>query len=93
MGTAFMGTLGVGMIPVGYIDIHEPEGNEVLCDDWDVDSLKDAITEASGMSEEWCKDASQQNIIRYKKYCEPSQVEENFITMFSNENVKKALSR
>lgn len=89
MGTAFMATLGLGMIPVGYLDINEPSGDEVLSDDWSVDSLIDSITKASQMPVEWCAKASKCSILRYEKYCDPQAVEQNFIKMFSAEHVGK----
>ena len=78
MGTAFMATLGVGMIPVGYLDINDPTDDEVLSSDWSVESLMVAVTKASEMPVYWCKKASSASLVRYKHYCDPQEVEKNF---------------
>jgi glycosyltransferase involved in cell wall biosynthesis len=82
MGTAFMATLGVGMIPVGYVDIADPEDGAVLTDSWQVEDLKNCVREASQKSPEWCQKASTLSRERYQKFCEPEQVHENFVKMF-----------
>ncbi len=89
MGTAFMATLGVGMIPVGYLDINDPTDDEVLSSDWSVESLMVAVTKASEMPVYWCKKASSASLVRYKHYCDPQEVEKNFIRMFSSDHVGK----
>jgi len=83
MGTAFMATMGVGMIPVGYIDLAKPGESAVLCDSWSVDSLAGCIREASERSPEWCREASRLIRGRYRECCDPDRVEENFRKMFS----------
>lgn len=84
MGTAFMATMGVGMIPVGYVDVPEPVGESaVLVDTWQVDALVDCIKEASQKSPKWCQDASVLSIEKYNEHCEPNKVEENFKAMLT----------
>ena len=82
MGTAFMATLGVGMIPVGYIDVADPEDGAVLTDSWQVEDLRKCVLEASEKSSEWCEQASQLARERYQTFCEPDQVRANFVKMF-----------
>ena len=84
MDTAFMATMGVGMIPVGYVDVPEPVGESaVLVDTWQVDALVDCIKEASQKSPKWCQDASVLSIEKYNEHCEPNKVEENFKAMLT----------
>lgn len=65
IGTAFIGSLGVGLIPVGYIDIEDKHEFCVLSDQWDIESLSNCILEASKKSPEWCKSASNMAINVY----------------------------
>jgi len=83
MGTAFMGTLGVGMIPVGYVDLEDPEGKSVLTESWDVNALSQCIRQASERTAEWCEDASLKIRSHYLEHCEPERVAERFKEMFS----------
>lgn len=82
MGTAFMATLGVGLIPVGYVDVADPEEGAVLTDSWQVEDLISCIREASEKSTDWCENASVLARKRYRKYCEPDTVRANFVEMF-----------
>jgi len=84
MGTAYMATLGVGMIPVGYVDVPD-DGKHcaVLTDSWQVKDLVDCICEASAKSPEWCAQASLGAVQLYKKHCDPKQVEHNMKKMFA----------
>lgn len=82
MGTAFMGTLGEGMIPVGYVDVVDPGESAVLTDDWAVSSISDCVREASEKSADWCASASKLTLDKYNEFCEPDQVSENFRLMF-----------
>ena len=82
LGTAFSATMGVGMIPVGYIDLVDPREGAVLTDSWQVDSLVECITRASRKSPEWCENASNLSKQYYAKHCDPEQVYLNFKEMF-----------
>ncbi|MDA7506088.1 hypothetical protein N9868_02425 [Akkermansiaceae bacterium] len=92
MGTAFMATLGVGMIPVGYVDVADPGEGAVLTDSWQVEDLKLCIREASEKTPEWCGQASTLSRERYQKFCEPEQVRKNFAEMFKAVDLKKPVS-
>lgn len=83
IGTAFSGTMGAGMIPVGYIDLADPGESAVLCDSWDVSTLAECIRQASEKSPEWCSAASLLIKEKYGEFCDPAQVEENTRKMFS----------
>jgi glycosyltransferase involved in cell wall biosynthesis len=83
MGTAFMATMGVGMIPVGYVDVPDPGESAVLTDSWQVDALRTCIREASEKSPEWCRNATQLTIAKYQEHCDPDVVQGNFREMFS----------
>jgi glycosyltransferase involved in cell wall biosynthesis len=66
IGTAFAGSMGVGMIPVGYIDLMAPQDSCVLSDSWDIDALVYCAKEASRKSTAWCKNASELTIKNYQ---------------------------
>ncbi len=83
MGTAFMATMGAGMVPVGFVDIHNPGESAVLCDSWKVKDLVECIRRASRKSPEWCENASRLTVAKYQEHCDPEQVEKNFVKMFS----------
>ncbi len=59
IGTAFMGSMSCGFIPVGYIDLIAPPNSCIISNSWDIDSMIQCIKEASGKSAEWCKNASE----------------------------------
>lgn len=77
-GTAMLGTLGLGLIPVGYIDIDASESESVLGDDFTVESLVDCALRASEKPAEWCEQASASIMRRFTKLHEPSQFGANF---------------
>ena len=83
VGTAFMATMGAGMIPVGYVDVPDPGESAVLTDSWQIEDLVECIQRASRMSPEWCENASRLTIEKYQENCDPEQVERNFVRMFS----------
>ena len=83
MGTAFMATMGAGMIPVGFVDVSDPGESAVLTNSWQIEDLVECIRRASQMSPEWCKNASRLTIAKYRENCDPEQVERNFVRMFS----------
>jgi len=82
MGTAFMATMGVGLIPVGYVDMVDAGEAAVLTDSWEIDALVECITRASEKSPEWCEQAAELSKDYYAKHCDPDQVYQNFKTMF-----------
>jgi glycosyltransferase involved in cell wall biosynthesis len=84
IGTAFMASMGSGLIPVGYVDLADPGECAVLTDSWQVDSLVECIRRASSMPTEWCRAASGLAREYYAKHCDPAQVERNFKEMFES---------
>jgi hypothetical protein len=78
IGTAFMGSLGSGMIPVGYVDYAGPENSAILADSWHVESIKSCIRSASGMSPEWCKRASAEARTFYEENCTVTGFQKHF---------------
>ena len=58
IGIAFLGSVGVGLIPVGYVDMPCSPADSQLADSWQVDSLVKNVREASRMPVEWCQQAS-----------------------------------
>lgn len=82
MGTAFMASMGSGLIPVGYVDLADPGECAVLCDSWHVPDLVACIRRAADKPEDWCRQASQLSQANYANSCDPEQVEKNFRVMF-----------
>lgn len=62
LGTAFMGSMLLGLIPVGYVDLEDGLNFTVLSNSWQIDDLVRVIKEASNKSHEWCKDAAKKTI-------------------------------
>lgn len=69
MGTAFMGSMSHGLIPVGYVDLPPHEECSVTTEKWDVDSITECIAKASRKSTEWCETASIRVISLYDEIC------------------------
>ena len=77
-GTAMLGSLGLGLIPVGYIDIEATESDSVLCDDPSVDSVIAAIRGAAAQTPEWCRNASLATLERFERLHQPESFGRNF---------------
>ena len=56
------------MIPVGSVDMAVPDGSAVLRDSWAIESLVDCIEEASGKTEDWCRNASRLSVKNYEDH-------------------------
>lgn len=82
IGTAFMATMGAGLIPVGYVDLPDSNEGSVLSNSWQVDNLVKSIRMAADKSADWCRNASRLAREKYAKHCDPVQVENNFREMF-----------
>jgi hypothetical protein len=68
LGTAFIGSMGLGLIPVGYVDLVAPENSCVLSDSWRIESMVQCVKDASNKSKEWCKNASELTVGNFKDY-------------------------
>jgi len=62
IGTAFMGSMLLGLVPVGYVDLEGDLDFAVLSSSWRIDDLIKVIKEASNKSPEWCKEAANKTI-------------------------------
>jgi hypothetical protein len=80
-GTAFLGSMGLGLIPVGYVDINGDDADSVLTDSYSIDGLMKIVQKASSMSAEWCREASRRTIMRYHRLHVPSAFGGNFKQM------------
>jgi len=80
-GTAFLGSLGLGLVPVGYADIEGESSDSVLTASASIDDLREAVTRASTQSAEWCAEASRQTLARYHRLHDPPVFGENFTKM------------
>ena len=79
--TAFLGSLGLGFIPVGYADIQGESSDSVLSASASIDDLREAVRCASAQSAEWCREASRQTLARYHRLHAPPAFGENFKQM------------
>jgi glycosyltransferase involved in cell wall biosynthesis len=70
-GTAFLGSMGLGLIPVGYVDIEAAEANSVLTDSPTIEALMDCADRASRKSTAWCRQASRETLERFQGLHEP----------------------
>ena len=80
-GTAFLGSLGLGLIPVGYVDIEGTQEDSVLAESPSIDALKEVVERASHQSAEWCRNASRHTRLRYEQLHAPAMFGENFRRM------------
>jgi hypothetical protein len=78
LGTAFMGSMGLGLIPVGYIDLIASKESCVISNSWDIDSLVNCVKEASNKSVEWCINASELTINNYRENWSVEKFREHF---------------
>jgi hypothetical protein len=76
--TAMLGSMGIGLIPVGYVDIEVGETNSVLTDVCTIDSLMDCASRASLKSADWCRQASRETLERFQKLHAPPMFGANF---------------
>lgn len=83
-GTAMLGTFGLGLIPVGYIDIEGCAEDSVLTEECSIESLMDCAQRASEKSASWCRSASAATLTRFAKLHEPSQFGKNFESYLKN---------
>ncbi len=77
-GTAMLGTFGLGMIPVGYIDIDGTNEDSVLIDDFSIESIMDCVVRASRKPAPWFRAASLATTQRFERLHEPSVFGMNF---------------
>ena len=87
IGTAFMGSMGVGLIPVGYVDLVAPKESCVLTNSWQIDDLVKCVKEASSKSAEWCKNASELTIRNYKGNYSVENFETKFYKLIDKVNI------
>ena len=78
IGTAFSGSLGLGLIPVGYTDIEGSEDDSCLSKSFTVSEIIAAIRSAGSKTTEWCAKASLLNLQKYKQRYEPESFNTNF---------------
>jgi hypothetical protein len=77
-GTAFLASLGLGLIPVGYVDIEASETNSVLSKSYSIEALMDCADRASRKSASWCRQASQETLDRFRHLHDPPVFGANF---------------
>jgi len=78
IGTAFIGSLGLGFIPVGYVDMVATEKDSYLINSYEVDAIIKCIREVSTKPVEWCEEASRLTIENYNN----NWTAESFSTKF-----------
>ena len=70
--------MGMGLIPVGYVDIEAGETNSVLVDSYSIEALMDCADRASRKSAAWCRQASQETLDRFRRLHDPPMFGANF---------------
>lgn len=83
-GTAFIGSMGLGLIPVGYVDIEGESDDSCLTEEYSIESLVGIIMEASKKNKEWCQNASQLNIQKYEMLHNPESFGKNFTSYLNS---------
>ena len=78
IGTAFLGSVGVGLIPVGFVDMPTSPASSHLADSWQIESLVRNVREASRMPVEWCRQASALSMQNYRDNWSPQVFEKRF---------------
>lgn len=86
-GTAFLGSMGTGLIPVGYSDIEASDGESVLVDSWHVEAIQRAVRAASERAPDWCAAASKATLQRFARLHEPTAFGSNFQHMLADMGV------
>lgn len=76
--TAMLGTFGLGLIPVGYIDIEGREEDSVLTEECSIESLMDCAQRASAKPASWCQSASLATLERFERLHQPEVFGRNF---------------
>lgn len=76
VGTAFMGAVGAGLIPVGYFDASEDFEGAVLARSWQPLDLAESIRAASALSIAERAHYSEQARRSYQKHASPEAVEQ-----------------
>jgi hypothetical protein len=77
-GTAFLASMGLGLIPVGYVDIEAGDTNSVLVDSCSIEALMDSARRASEKPAEWCRQASRETLDRFRRLHDPPSFGANF---------------
>ena len=77
-GTAFAGSLGLGLIPVGYVDIEGTADDSCLANSSEITELISTIKLAGSKTAEWCSRASYLNTITFKERHDPESFMMNF---------------
>ena len=78
IGTAFLGSLGIGLIPVGYADMPCSPANSHLANSWQIESLVSNVREASRLPVEWCQQASALSLQNFRDNWSPQAFEKRF---------------
>jgi hypothetical protein len=77
-GTAMIGSIGLGLIPAGYIDIEGNSEDSCLAEDYSIETLVRTFKAASSKDAAWCERASKLNIEKYEKLHNPESFGKNF---------------
>lgn len=66
IGTAFIGSLGLGFIPVGYVDMVATESDSYFSESYEIGAIVKCIREVSAKPVAWCAEASRRTVENYK---------------------------
>ena len=89
LGTAFSGSIGLGLIPVGYIDLKSDESWNVLSDSWQPSSLAETFRDASNKPIAWCEIASMRAVQEYNDHWTSAAFAEKFESLVNRVESEK----
>jgi len=93
VGTAFTGTLALGLIPVGYIDLPDFPDCTVLAADWQVEAIRECLADAARKTADWCGQASRKIVEAYDENYSIDAVRARFTELFSDSNIARSRAR
>jgi hypothetical protein len=81
LGTAYMASIGSGLIPVGYVDLSPDDSWTVLSPGWQPEELADSLRRASKKSAAWCQAASEKAVVVHRENWSPEAVHGRFVEL------------
>jgi hypothetical protein len=85
IGTAFLGSMGLGFIPVGYVDLPYRDESVFLTESYAIDDLIRCVKLVSQKPVEWFKNASELTLKRYQEYWSIENIQKTFNHIINEE--------
>lgn len=93
MGTAFMGSMGLGLIPTGYVDLEDDHDCTVLDESWQPGAIAACIRRAMAKDPAWCRAAAKGAKELHNRYCGSRTLAERFDRLFSDDHIRAVRQR